>query len=151
LSLVVLLTSFSSLRAQAKVEIYDPGLDGLIQIKEAVKKASSSGKHVLIQVGGNWCGWCILFHNYCNEEQEVKDILEEQYVLVKLNYSPENRNEEAMKLLENPGRFGYPVFVILDGDGRRLHTQDSGLLEEGKGYDKRKVMGFLRGWAPGAF
>ena len=55
-----------------------------------------------------------------------------------------------MKRLENPGRFGYPVFVILDANGKRIHTQDSGLLEEDKGYSKRKVSTFLKGWAPSA-
>ncbi|MBE0673225.1 MAG: thioredoxin, partial [Bacteroidales bacterium] len=46
----------------------------------------------------------------------------------------------------NPGRFGYPVFVIMDGDGKRLHIQDSALLEEGSGYSKAKVVSFFKGW-----
>lgn len=137
--------------AQDKVQIYDPDADGMEQIENAVKKADSEGKHVLIQVGGNWCPWCIRFHKYTNEEPEIKQIIDENYVVVKLNYSQENKNEKAMAKLGNPGRFGYPVFVVLDGKGNRIHTQDSGLLEEDKGYSKRKVMGFLKGWSPGAF
>jgi hypothetical protein len=43
-----------------------------------------------------------------------------------------------------PQRFGYPVFVILNGDGERIHTQNSEYLENGKGsYDKNKVQSFL--------
>jgi hypothetical protein len=38
-----------------------------------------------------------------------------------------------MAFLGNPQRFGFPVFVIIDGDGNVLHTQDSALLEQGKG------------------
>ena len=140
-----------TLTAQDKVQLYNPELDGMEQIKDATKKASESDKHVLLQVGGNWCGWCIKFHNYIKEDAELTKLIEDNYIVVKLNWSPENRNEKAMKELGNPGRFGYPVFVILDKEGKRIHTQDSGLLEEDKGYSKRKVTGFLKGWAPGAF
>jgi hypothetical protein len=52
--------------------------------------------------------------------------------------------KRPMKHLENPGRFGYPVFIIVDGNGKRLHTQDSALLEEGDGYSKKKIFRFLR-------
>ena len=137
--------------AQEKVNIYDTEIDGLVQIKQAVKEAKSEGKHVFIQLGGNWCPWCVLFHKFCNEEAEVMEILEKSYVTIKLNYSPENKNEAATKLLENPGRFGYPVFVILDSDGKRIHTQNSAYLEEGKGYSKKEVLDFLKAWAPGSY
>jgi len=137
--------------SQDKPQIYDPSLDGMQQIKEAVTKANSEGKHVFIQLGGNWCPWCILFHNFCNDEPEVKEMLEKNFVTVKLNYSPENKNAEATTMLENPGRFGYPAFIILDGKGRRIHTQNSAYLEEGKGYNKKEVLDFLKAWSPGAF
>ena len=140
-----------AITAQDKVQIYNPELDGMEQISDAMKMAKQSDKHVLIQVGGNWCGWCIKFHNYVKEDAELTKLIEDNYVVVKLNWSQENKNEKAMIELEKPGRFGYPVFVILDKEGKRIHTQDSGLLEEDKGYSKRKVTGFLKGWAPGAF
>lgn len=137
--------------AQEKVQIYDPSLDGMKQINEAVAVAAREGRHVFIQLGGNWCPWCILFHNFCENEPEVKEIIETNYVVVKLNYSPENKNIEATKMLENPGRFGYPVFIILDAKGKRIHTQNSAYLEEGKGYSKKEVINFLKAWSPGAF
>jgi hypothetical protein len=34
-----------------------------------------------------------------------------------------------MKRLNKAGRFGYPVLVVLDEEGRVLHIQDSGFLE----------------------
>lgn len=137
--------------AQDKPKIYDPSLNGIKQIEDAVKIAQKVNKFVFIQLGGNWCPWCILFHNFCNDNQEVNSFLEKNFVTVKLNYSSENKNEEAIRLLENPGRFGYPVFIILDQDGKRIHTQNSAYLEEGKGYDSKKVLEFLKGWSPGAF
>ena len=51
-----------------------------------------------------------------------------------------------MRMLRNPARFGFPVFVILDNEGNYLHTQNSSYLEEGKGYDVKKVVDFLSKW-----
>jgi hypothetical protein len=55
-----------------------------------------------------------------------------------------------LQKLNHPERFGFPVFVVLDEQGRVLHTQDSSFLEEGKGYDKEKVLRFFNNWTPKA-
>ena len=55
-----------------------------------------------------------------------------------------------MTRLHNPDRFGFPVIVILDENGNVLHTQDSSFLEEGKGYNKEKVIRFFKNWTPTA-
>jgi hypothetical protein len=47
-----------------------------------------------------------------------------------------------------PQRFGFPVFVVINGDGVRLHTQNSSYLEDGgKSYDNKKVIEFLKQWS----
>lgn len=58
--------------------------------------------------------------------------------------------EQLMKRLNNPQRFGFPVFVVLDETGKVLHIQDSSFLEEGKGYNEEKVLRFLKSWTPQA-
>jgi hypothetical protein len=77
-------------------------------------------------------------------------VINSSYVPVKLNYSPENKNEATNAYLGNPMRFGFPVFIILDGNGKVLHIQDSALLEEGQGYNNKKVTGFFRNWTVSA-
>jgi hypothetical protein len=64
---------------------------------------------------------------------------------------PKDKSKRDMALVGEygyPNRFGFPVFVVLDGTGKQLHIQDSGLLEYGKdpGYDTTKVLDFLRNW-----
>jgi hypothetical protein len=71
-------------------------------------------------------------------------------VVLHVNYSPENRNEKVLAKLGYPQRFGFPVFVILDAKGDRLHTQNSGYLEEGQGHSPKLVAEFLKQWSPGA-
>jgi len=134
--------------AQTEKKLYDPALDGMKQLKEAISKAGISGKHVLVQYGGNWCPWCIKFDAFCKADTEISKVIAEYYVPVKLNYSPENKNDASNEYLGNPSRFGFPVFVIIDGKGKVLHIQDSALLESGQGYDQKKVLGFFSNWTP---
>jgi hypothetical protein len=68
------------------------------------------------------------------------------YVLYHLNYSKENMNDDVFTQYSFPQRFGFPVFIVLDGKGNRIHTQSSWYLEEGKSYNKEKVMDFLQSW-----
>lgn len=131
-------------------DIYDPKADAQADIDAAVAKARQADKHVFVQVGGNWCGWCIRFHDLVDATPELKDYLNEHYETVLVNYSQDNKNPEVMAKLGYPGRFGFPVFVILDGNGKVLHIQNSAYLEEGQGHSVKEVMGFLKGWTSAA-
>lgn len=134
----------------AKPKLYNPAADAKADIEVAVKQAAKEGKHVLLQIGGNWCSWCILFHNKVSSNDTLKTALESNYVSYHLNYSQENKNEEILASLGYPERFGFPVFIILDGKGNRLHTQNSAYLEEGKGHSTRAVLEFFNHWSPKA-
>ena len=132
--------------AQEKANVYNPNADAKGDLKTAIAKAKAEKKHVLIQVGGNWCPWCIKFHKMATTDVKIDSTIKADYVYLLLNYSKENKNLDVLKTLQYPQRFGFPVFVILDGDGKVLHTQDSGLLELDKGYDPKKVLTFLKQW-----
>jgi hypothetical protein len=73
---------------------------------------------------------------------EVQKALQQHYVLLKVNYSPQNRNEQVLS--KWPKARGYPHFYVLDAAGKVLASQASGELESGKDYDEAKVLAFLR-------
>lgn len=150
--LAILVSGILGINAQqpAKVTIYNPSADAMADIKAAVAKAASENKHVLIQVGGNWCPWCVKLHKLFHTDQKIDSLINANYVFILVNYSKENKNYATLKQLEFPQRFGFPSLVILDKTGKRLHTQDSSLLESGDGYDAKKVFGFLKGWTVSA-
>lgn len=150
LIIFALLFSFSAMNAQETKKLYDPTLDGMKQIKDAVAQAAKASKHVLIQYGGNWCSWCVKFDAFCKADTSISRIITSNYIPVKLSYDQTNKNDEANAYLGNPTRFGFPVFIILDGKGKVIHIQDSSLLEEGSGYSKEKVSGFFSQWTPAA-
>lgn len=139
-----------SLRALSNdsTKLYDPKANAEKDVAVALAKAKKEGKHVLLQIGGNWCVWCYRFNSFVLLDTTLKTILTNNYVVYHLNYSPENKNLDYLKKLGFPQRFGFPVLVVFDANGNRLHTQDSGLLEKGNGYDKEKVKTFLVNWSP---
>ena len=132
--------------SQQPASLYNPAADAGKELEQAVKTAKEQHKHVLIQVGGNWCSWCVKLHSFLESQTRLDSILKSDFVLLRINYSPENKNEEVLAGLGFPQRFGFPVLVVLDDNGHRLHTQDTWYLELDKGYDQEKVGRFLLSW-----
>ena len=145
---IFIITIVILLQSAKAAETYDPTADALADIKSAIALAKETNKHVFVKVGGDWCGWCKLYAKFTEADAEIMQVMEENYVVVLVNYSQENKNPAAMVTLGYPQRFGFPVFVIIDGNGNILHTQDTALLEEGKGYNKQYVLRFLNVWTP---
>jgi len=153
LSIITVLLFIPGIFAQSldnskKKEFYDPSDDAKVEIASAIKKAEIEGKHVLLQIGGNWCGWCIAFDEKVSSNDTLRTFMEKNFVVCHVNISRENMNEEVLASLGFPQRFGVPVFVILDSKGNRLHTQNSAYLEEGSGHSTSKVLEFLKHWSP---
>lgn len=137
-------------------KVYDESINPVEQVTAAVAKAKEEGKFVVCQVGGNWCPWCLRFADFISKDEEITQVIDKNFVYIHVNYNPRKSAgaEQAevaaalMQRLGQPARFGFPVFVVLDGEGAVRHIQDSSFLEEGKGYDKAKVLRFLNNWTP---
>ena len=161
--MIALLAAFVSVLALAQTaelkKVYDETINPLEQIDKAVSQAKAEGKFVVCQVGGNWCPWCLRFADFITKDSEIKKLVADNFVYIHVNYNPrafkddpaqKKQADKMMARLGNPGRFGYPVFVVLDAKGKILHTQDSSFLEEGQGYNKEKVVRFFKNWTPAA-
>jgi thioredoxin-related protein len=153
LSLLILLTTQLAFSQDLKkFNLYKPTENAEQKIDEAVKKANKEGKNVFIQIGGNWCIWCARFNDFVTKDNSIDSLIKADYVVYHLNYSEDNKNEELQAKYKYPQRFGFPVFLVLDGKGNLIHTQNSGYLEDGsKSYNRNSVIGFLKDWRPAAF
>ena len=126
---------------------FDPSRDAEQDIDAGVAEAKRSGRRVLLDVGGEWCVWCKKLDQFFDDNQDVADFLHENFVLVKVNFSPENENERVLS--RYPEIQGFPHLFVLDNAGRLLRSQGTAELEEGDHHDRAKVLAFLRRWAPG--
>jgi thiol:disulfide interchange protein len=132
--------------AQGLPAKFDPARDAAGDVATAVAMAKAQGKRVLVDVGGEWCSWCHILDRFVAANADVQALTNANYVWVKVNWSRENKNEAL--LARWPAIKGYPHLFVLDADGKLLHSQDTGVLESGKDYDKAKFIDFLRAWAP---
>ena len=143
----LLLISVNLLQAQEKkIKLYNPYENADSAITIVKKKAVLEGKHILIQIGGNWCSWCIEFNRFTTTDKQMDSLLKADFVVYHLNYSKENLNKKLLEQFGFPQRFGFPVFIVLDNNGKQLHTQNSSYLEKDKSYNKEKVMEFFQHW-----
>ncbi|WP_284461246.1 thioredoxin family protein [Chryseobacterium sp.] len=123
---------------------YNPKADAQADINKLVAQAQKEGKNIMIQAGGNWCIWCLRFNNFVQTTPELKEMVDKNYLYYHLNYSPDNKNEKVFAQYINiKEQQFYPFFIILDKNGKKVHVQQSEVLEDGKGYSKTKVKEFL--------
>lgn len=125
---------------------FDPARDPAEDLAAAVVEAKQSGRHILLDVGGEWCSWCHRMDRFIEETPSIKQALESNYVVLKINYSEENKNEAFLS--QYPPIPGYPHLFVLDANGDLLHAQGTGELEQGEGYDEAVYLAFLEEWAP---
>lgn len=159
--MMIALMTMSVMMANAQgglKRVYNESIDPMTQIDEALTKAKADGKFVVCQVGGNWCPWCLKFADFVEKDSAVNKVVNDNFEYIHVNYNrrasagaeAQQKAAQLMQRLYNPGRFGFPVFVVLDEKGNVLHIQDSSFLEEGKGYSEEKVLRFFKNWTPKA-
>ncbi len=128
--------------AAAKAGPFDPARDSFKDLKAAKAEAKRSGRRILLDVGGNWCPWCMKLHAFWDAQKELKAQRDQGFVFVLVNFSKDSKNEKF--LAQFPKVKGYPHFFVLDSAGKLLQSQDTGVLEEGDGYSADKIAAFLK-------
>jgi thioredoxin-related protein len=146
-SLIVLGNLYGQEKNQNKyvpVTKFDPARNPEQDVKDAVIEAKSTNKRIILDVGGEWCIWCHRIDDFINRHKDVYNLMHDNFVVVKINYSPKNENGKFLSAY--PKIPGYPHFFVLDKNGKLIHSQDTGKLEKGKGYNKDKFIVFLEKW-----
>jgi len=100
--LVILSSQFTFSQDMTKFNLYKPTEDAVNEIATVVKEAKTQGKHVLLQIGGNWCIWCARFNDFVTTDKLLDSVMNTNYIVYHLNYSKENYNKALMI------KYGYP-------------------------------------------
>lgn len=125
---------------------FDPRRDPFADLAAAKIQATRDNKRIILDIGGEWCGWCIYMDRFFYERPEIDRIRARHYVWVKVNMSPENENRPFLS--QYPEIVGYPHLFVLDADGTLLHSQRTNAFENRDGYIPEIVTQFLNDWAP---
>lgn len=134
---------------EKKVEVkkstpYDEKADAKADIAAAVARAASENRRVLIQWGGNWCGWCVKLHDLYAKDATIRKELLYEYDIVYVDIGKWDKNQDLATLYGADLKTGVPYLTVLDGQGKVLANQETGVLESGDAHDPAKVLGFLK-------
>ena len=139
----------SSAKPQADPTIrekFDPTRDPKADLETAIAAAAKSGKRIILDVGGEWCGWCIYMDRFFVKNPTLSEIRDDNFVWVKVNMSEQNENRAFLSSYPEPR--GYPHLYVLTKTGKLLHSHDTSDLENGKIYDLARFTRFLKTWSP---
>ena len=138
------------LHALAAEKPFDPGRKPAADLQAAETKAKAEHKNILMDVGGNWCPWCLLLDRTLETDSSLHTQLDGNYVVLRVNWSRENKNEEFLSAYPKPK--GFPAWYVLSPDGKLLEAEDTSNLESNhsldSGYNKELLAKFLDANAP---
>ena len=124
---------------------YDPQADPFEQYHDAIAAAKAEGKLVLVIAGGDWCRWCHVLNKFVKSNDDVRERLDDAFVVMKVYIGDENYNEMFFSQL--PAARGAPHFWIVSPDKQVLASQSTGAFErDKKGYDKGEFLDFIGRW-----
>lgn len=130
-----------------EIAVYDPGRDPRADLADTIARARNEGKRIILEVGGEWCSWCHTLDQYLKDHPEVHDALAGSFVVMKVNFGPENENKGFLS--DYPEVPAYPHFLVLESDGSFLHSQGTAVFEQDRSYNEDAFQAFVDEWSEG--
>ena len=129
--------------------IFDPTADAKSDLQSALSRASKEHKPVLALVGGDWSVACVEFDALMRHD-DIKSFVQDNYVFLRINFSPGNKNEEVLKSIDCPKYVGYPVLMVLDEQGKKLVGKNCDEYKHGPRdpYSDSRILKSLASWLP---
>jgi thioredoxin 1 len=132
--------------AQGGVLYPDPSV-AKTEIHQALERARTQHKRVILDFGGNWCGDCKVLDIYLHDPAN-KSLLEENFELVDINIGRYDANTDIADHYGIPLQRGVPALVVLSSDGKVLLAQTHGEFEKMRTLQSSDLTKFLNDWKP---
>lgn len=126
-----------------------------LSFNDALLKAKNENKKIIVDVYTDWCGWCKKMDSEAYSNAEVKKIIEEDFIFVKLNaegtlkvtYNNKQYTEEGLAAYFEVT--GYPTTLFLEPDGKVIeYKYDSMKMNNLPGYfkteDFKKILNYFK-------
>lgn len=83
-------------------------------LEEGIALAKEQDKLIFLYFTADWCGYCRQIEREYAQSQEFKDIIEEHYIWVTLDF------EENLTYARQLGLKGPPAMIVLDQNGKPI-------------------------------
>jgi thioredoxin-related protein len=105
-------------------------------IKGSVVAAKAGNKLVMVDLYADWCRWCKKLDTDVFDNANVREILTNHFLSVKVDIEASRENAE---LAQKFGTTGLPHIVFLNGEGEKVH-EISGYLPANEFADELKAL-----------
>lgn len=129
------------------VHKFDPKRDPAADLQAAIAEAQHTGKHIILDVGGDWCVYCHQMDKLFEQHPELARLRDDHFVTVAVYYGSDNKNSQFFSRYEKIPAI--PHFYVLNEHGQLLHSQHVIELRAGHAYSPDKMKAFLLRWAGG--
>jgi thiol-disulfide isomerase/thioredoxin len=126
---------------------YDTNAHANASVDAAFARARRNGKRVLIDLGGNWCGDCLVLANLM-QLPEMKRFLAAHFEIVSVDVGRFDKN------LQIPARFGItrrlegvPSVIIAEPDGTLVNRGHIAALADARHMTPQAIADWLAHWA----
>jgi thiol:disulfide interchange protein len=130
---------------KTKTDLYPANADAKQEIVDALTRAVSEKKRVLLVFGGNWCYDCHVLERALHEGAAGR-VAQESYLIVHVDIGEGDKNLDLVKKYKVPLEKGVPAVVILNGGGDLLFSSVDGEFEAARRMMKKDLLMFLNRW-----
>lgn len=131
------------------------GISAQDNFEDALKKAKTENKRVIVDVYTDWCGWCKKMDADAYSNKDIKKIIEDNFIFIKLNAEGKNKiNYNGKQYTEEELSFYFDVFsfpttVFLEPDGKLIEFKyDKSPMKNVPGYFKadefKKILNYFK-------
>ncbi|MBI1406893.1 MAG: DUF255 domain-containing protein [Caulobacter sp.] len=117
------------------------------RLDAAFARARLEDKRVIVDLGGDWCGWCLVLAAVMDLPQ-VKPFIEDNFVVVPVYVPSTGIDDDGRKALKRfrTGRVnGYPWLIVAESNGKVL-ASSSEITDEAN-ETPQAMVNWLRRWA----
>lgn len=128
-----------------KTDLYPADADAKKEIADALQKAATEKKRVILIFGGNWCYDCHVLDQALHDG-EAGNIVKQSYLLVHVDIGEGDKNLDLVKKYNIPLEKGVPALAVLKSDGALVYWSGVGEFEAARSMTKSALLAFLNHW-----
>jgi thiol:disulfide interchange protein len=128
-----------------KKDLYPASADAKKEIDEALQRAVTEKKRVLLIFGANWCYDCHVLDRALHEGA-AGQIVKQSFLLVHVDIGEGDKNLDVAKKYKTSLDQGVPAVAVLSSNGGLLYGSSNGEFEAARKMMKKDLEAFLKGW-----
>lgn len=125
---------------------YDATANASAALDAALARAKSSGKRVLLDLGGNWCGDCRFLAGVL-EIPAVRSFVDRNFEVVFVDVGHFDKNLDIPARFGAPKPKGVPTILVLAADGTLVDPDQREDLSDARSMTPQAVVDWLARWA----